>query len=885
MDDDSLMLNFAAGPPASTPPTRPKVSRVAAELKGSWRMRRKAAKKIVKSVKVAEKKPETGAAPGKHTANGGGGGNGLVPSSAGGLVNGGEADAAESGRSKPPSAGTKRKSDAAFNSSGGAGSGPAGKKRQIVSSLFSSNPDMPVSFAIPTPTAPPVPIAPALPTFAATTFEGCGLDQILCSHLSSKMSVTKPTPIQRASLPSLLRPGERDTVLQAQTGSGKTLAFLLPIVHRLIKAEEEFVHSPENLSRGLGTLAIILAPTRELAKQIESVLIQLLQYRRSTKSGEEKEGESPKHRHWIVPGIVIGGESKQSEKARLRKGVNILVATPGRLLDHLQTTQSFDTGNLRWLVLDEADNLLELGFEETLRDILRLLGERRKAAVAAGYRMRVNAWPAGRQTILCSATMREGIQRLAEETLDNPEFVRADGKAAKSKEPTIPSGQKDEGMDVKDAAKEADGGKVNGEANASTKAEKKVDAKTKAEKKAAAALAEQDTQHTVPVQLKQTYIVSPAKMRLVTLAALLRTLTKSDRPCKVIVFTSCCDSVDFHYHVLANGHKAPARHPDKEEEEGDKESSDEIDGNEDKEGKSRNQLSESTPRGSALAPVDKNHLQTAGAETPLLPSALLFKLHGNLPQAARAAAYKTFCATTRPAILICTDVAARGLDLPDVTDIIQYDPPGDVKDYVHRIGRTARLGREGQAVLVLLPGEVEYLDVLRKRGLVAEEMKLDKVLGVFADAQMEGKKAVTGKKGKEQRKKEFEKALMDVQMQFERFVLADLLNVELSEKAFTSHIRAYATHVAPERHIFHVRKLHLGHVAKSFALREAPSGLAAAGVGGKKENQKGKDNKPDVKKVGAGMYKRKAAMIVASTSEFGDGGVKEMNAKRGKKSK
>ncbi|KAJ3042963.1 ATP-dependent RNA helicase dbp7 [Rhizophlyctis rosea] len=884
MDDDGFVLNFAPAPAPATAARN--VSKVAKELnvKGGWRAKRMAAKKLVHTEKkqaAAAKAPVT-------------------------------KEAAPKPDSTAQDASKKRSSAAAFgktpdNSFKKPKVTSSGAKSQVVSSLFTSNPELPESAppALVRP-APAVPVPAPLPTFTATTFEGCGLEPVLCSHLAAKLSVTRPTPIQRASLPHLLQLNERDTVLQAQTGSGKTLSFLLPIVHRLIRAETEFTDYNSPLSRSLGTLAIILAPTRELAKQIESVLNQLLRYRNTVgekgKEGSEEaaptesDGVSTKHKHWIVPGIVIGGEKKQSEKARLRKGVNILVSTPGRLLDHLKTTQSFEVGNLRWLVLDEADRLLELGFEETLRDILKILQERRTQAAKARQRVVVKAWPAGRQTILCSATIQEGIQKLAQETLEDPAFIKAEKDDKKKAEKGKKKGKEGEvasSEDVRAVDKDGTNGKdVDDDTAGDDEAETAVeDGDGKKGGKNDVSKSSSEARHSVPSQLKQSYVVCPAKLRLVTLTALLRTLAKPTRPCKIILFVSTTDSVDFHYHVLANGHKAPARR--EKEDEGSDEEGEEGEGKESGEGEGEGEGGEKrrekkeTPKGGELAPLDKGTLQT-GAETPMLPGAVLFKLHGSLPQAARAAAYERFCSTKRPAILVCTDVAARGLDLPDVTDIIQYDPPAEVTDYVHRIGRTARLGREGRAILFLLPSEMEYLVVLRDQALQVEEMKAEKVLLELA----ESKSAAAGngtvaKMRRDQKKKEFEKALMDVQMEFERFILADLQNVELSQKAFTSYVRAYATHVAAERHIFHVKKLHLGHIAKSFALRETPTDLALASLAKKKENEEDRKKKappPDAKsKPGAGTYKRKAAQLVSSASEFGDGDVKALYAKRVKR--
>jgi DEAD/DEAH box helicase len=111
---------------------------------------------------------------------------------------------------------------------------------------------------------------------------------------------------------------------------------------------------------------------------------------------------------WLVPGLLVGGENRHHEKTRLRKGVTLLVATPGRLLDHLKSTWSFVTSNVSWLVLDEADRLLDLGFEATLRDIvaqldLRADGERRRAMLLS-----LQLMSAGLPATLGSCDVRAG---------------------------------------------------------------------------------------------------------------------------------------------------------------------------------------------------------------------------------------------------------------------------------------------------------------------------------------------------------------------------------------------------------------------------------------------------------------------------------------------
>jgi hypothetical protein len=251
----------------------------------------------------------------------------------------------------------------------------------VSSSIFTSNPEQVQKSALP-PKAAPLAVRPASNVFSAiNTFQEMDLNPLLVKHLSTKLLIKKPTKIQRVALPILLdTTHQRDALIKAQTGSGKTLTFLLPLIHRILNAPQEMDIDSQinNLNRSIGCLGIILAPTRELARQIYTNLESVLQYsnagiRNTARDGKTSDDEGEEEvvatgpifkSHWIVPGIVVGGEKKKSEKARLRKGINILVSTPGRLLDHLKTTQCFEAGNLRWLVLDEADRLLELGFEE-----------------------------------------------------------------------------------------------------------------------------------------------------------------------------------------------------------------------------------------------------------------------------------------------------------------------------------------------------------------------------------------------------------------------------------------------------------------------------------------------------------------------------------------
>ena len=620
------------------------------------------------------------------------------------------------------------------------------------------------------------------------------------------MDISKPTSIQRASLLALLPRGDstspRDAFIQSQTGSGKTLSYLLPILHDLLP-----LSTNSYIDRSIGTLAVIVAPTRELAKQISDVLEVLLKLRlRPLDAAPDDETTDMRLTRWLVSGLLTGGATRGHEKARLRKGIPILVATPGRLLDHLQNTSSFDVSKCRWLVLDEADRLMELGFADTIKGILACLEGSRKLALQAvkeGRSMEVRGWDwdAKRRTILCSATLREDVQVLAGTALQNPIIVKAT-------EADIPNRNADS---VEDAA---------------------------------APVAE--PKFTPPSQLSQKYVVVPLKLRLVALVALLRSLLSQAggrRDFKIIVFFSCTDSVDFHWRLLGSC--------DLESDGGNIDSDDET---------------------VARAEGEEGRV---GVHSPLLPETSIFRLHGSLPLATRLSSLRAFSAAQKApessplaSILLCTSVAARGLDLPRVRAVVQYDLPteGGATEYVHRVGRTARAGRGGQAWAIVAPSEALWVEWVQTR------MDNGATKGGAGDFEAVAVEVIlqTGFGGQG---REYEDRATEVQLAFERWCLQrkevretshlvvepsararGLLltlktrakkkqNVEMARTAFASHLRAYATHPSDEKHIFHIRHLHLGHLAKSFALREAPStvsgrGKARGAVGTRRQTQR-----------------------------------------------
>ena len=196
-----------------------------------------------------------------------------------------------------------------------------------------SGTSLPTSTDLPTDSTPSLPGTDSTPT----AFSDLKLSEKTMKAISEDMKFTTMTEIQQRGIPPLL--AGRDVLGAAKTGSGKTLAFLIPAVEMLSALR----FKPRN-----GTGVIVVSPTRELALQIFGVARELMAH------------------HSQTYGIVIGGANRRAEAEKLTKGVNLLIATPGRLLDHLQNTQGFVFKNLKALVIDEADRILEVGFEVTL---------------------------------------------------------------------------------------------------------------------------------------------------------------------------------------------------------------------------------------------------------------------------------------------------------------------------------------------------------------------------------------------------------------------------------------------------------------------------------------------------------------------------------------
>uniref|UniRef100_A0A7S0H9E7 RNA helicase n=1 Tax=Amorphochlora amoebiformis TaxID=1561963 RepID=A0A7S0H9E7_9EUKA len=350
-----------------------------------------------------------------------------------------------------------------------------------------------------------------------TTWEELGLSESMLQAVKN-MGWKKPSEIQRESLPFSLK--GKDIIGLAETGSGKTGAFAIPIVEALLNSPQPY-------------FALVLAPTRELAYQISEQFEAL---------GAEI---------GLKTAVIVGGMDIIDQAIILAKRPHIIVATPGRIVDHLENTKGFSLRTLKFLCMDEADRLLNMDFEKELDKILDVI-------------------PTERRTFLFSATMTSKVKKLQRASLSDPVKIVVSHK------------------------------------------------------------------YQTVSGLKQHYIFVPAKFKDVYTTYILNEMAGNS----FMLFVATCE-----------------------------------------------------------------HSQRVAMMLRNL-GFLAIPLHGKLSQPKRLASLNKF-RSGEAEILVATDVASRGLDIPQVDVVINFDVPTHSKDYIHRVGRTARAGRSGIAITVVTQYDVE----------------------------------------------------------------------------------------------------------------------------------------------------------------------------------
>ncbi|XP_050459309.1 probable ATP-dependent RNA helicase CG8611 [Cataglyphis hispanica] len=633
-----------------------------------------------------------------------------------------------------------------------------------ISSLFGNNPDVPtIGQRIVKPVDEPV--------FTKITFADLDIHPYMISNLEQNMDITKMTTVQQKAIPEIF--SARDVLIRSQTGSGKTLAYALPIV--------EFLHKIRpKLNRNSGLSALVVVPTRELALQTYECFIKLV-----------------KPFTWIVPGYIVGGEKRKAEKARLRKGCNILITTPGRLLDHIRHTKALRLNEVRYFVLDEADRMLDMGYEKDISEIVSALKVSSSNKAESGY----DAMKILKQNIKDTSTDKKISKEdtkfcnKIEDHIDNDKVKHAYHSSDDSednnqdiieeKKVSLKGRKKDtkylstnQGSDSKSENAqniEQDCKNVNQSRRQTillsatlTQAVEKlaglamhnpifVDAAKENLEMSGGDTSEINEDLIVPQSVIQSYIVTPPKLRMVTLSAYIASRCQIPGEHKIVIFMATQDMVDYHIEILSSVLTKPMDDDDED----------------------------SDP----LVDVE------------------FFKLHGNMTQKERTEVFKTF-SQAKSGVLLCTDVAARGLDMPKVDCVVQYTGPISARDYVHRIGRTARAGCSGVSTIFLTPPEIEFVRMLESRRIRIKQQDmndvLDKLLGPLS------------------KHNSVQAAAVALQNDFENLVLEDKQLGAKACKAYVSWMRFYSSYPRDMREIFNRKELHLGHYAKSFALRDPP---------------------------------------------------------------
>lgn len=418
-----------------------------------------------------------------------------------------------------------------------------------------------------------------------------------------ELGFERPSPIQMQAIPIGLQ--RRDIIGIAETGSGKTAAFMIPIIAYLYQLPASMIARTGEQ----GPLALVMAPTRELALQIEQETIKLSKFT-SLGAMPDREGST------LRTLSVVGGQNIEDQAFRLREGVDVIIGTPGRLMDCLEN-HYLVLNQCNYVVLDEADRMIDMGFEPQVVAVLENMGSLLKSENEEEMEQQLSLAASGRGllhnfrvTSMFSATMPPEVERLAKTFLRHPAVVKI--------------GDEESGKN------------------------KRID--------------------------QRVLFMKPAKKKDKLMEVLRDILSAQPRSRKervvdgqkVIVFVNIKKECDIVYKAVSNaGFRATILHG----------------------GKSQDQREESL-KGFREGYCD---------------------------------------------VLVATDVAGRGLDIPDVTHVVNYDLPSKIQNYTHRIGRTGRAGKEGIAISFLTDGDEEIMYDL-KQYLVATNMPVPSELASHPSA-------------------------------------------------------------------------------------------------------------------------------------------------------
>ena len=504
------------------------------------------------------------------------------------------------------------------------------------------------------------------------------LDEEIPKVINEVFKFDKITKVQNIVINEFLK--NKDVIVKSVTGSGKTISYIIPIIQRLIN------YSKENKNYKNEILALILLPARELAEQVYSEMSKFLS----------------NINYSFTSQILIGGKKVEDDLSKFRAQIpNIIIATPGRLVD-IQEKEKISFSNLEILILDEADRMLDMGFEMAVSNIISKL-------------------PKQRRTGLFSATVTSNVENLIKAGMRNPEFINIIINQNKSSNLFVSE------KEIKD--------KINNKGSYYSIIEFTPDN-----------YRINNSSQEVPKGLGQYYrVIKNIKFKIPHLIQLLYGLYNSDKNEKIMIFLSTCFSVDYFNIILPLLFK-------------------------------------------------KFNIENYSCS----------KLHSKISQNKREKEYKNFKIedSHKLNILLTTDLSARGIDIPDVDMIIQFDPPKNEDSYIHKAGRTARVGNTGVSILFLLEEELSFINFMKQKFIYIDEFPYP-----YPDDN-KNEEIVDNLN-----KLSILKCIKDIN-------ISDKWIYDKAVNTFISYLRFYKENEL--KYIFDVRSLDIGNLANSFQLLKLP---------------------------------------------------------------
>jgi ATP-dependent RNA helicase DDX31/DBP7 len=551
--------------------------------------------------------------------------------------------------------------------------------------------------------------------FSIKSFEDLQINPYLKKALN-KNNYNIMTKIQKKAIPILLE--HKNVIVKSETGSGKTLAYIIPLYQNLIE-----INDINKISRKDGIYSIIFSPTHELCLQIEKTLDKIKSCCIN-----------------VVYGTMMGGQKVETEKKKLRKGLNIIITTPGRLLYHLKNTENLNFNKLKIIIIDEADLMLDMGFEKDIKECFKLIIKKTENEYNNVENIELNPDLFKKFKIyLISATIDNRIRKMSS-------YFMKGFKAIGFEKEDNDNNKKENNNEIKED------NIINHNNYLSNLKQQNI---------------------------TQLYSYIYDEFKLVHLMAFLYNNFQK----KTIIFVSTCDLCEYLSKIIT-----------------------EIE-------------------------ININNNDKSPEKNINLFSQKTYKLHGKMKHEERKIVFNEFN-LDNTGILIATDVASRGLDFQDVEWIIHYDINPDIKEYINRIGRTARIDNIGNSILFLMKNELKLLDTCFnsvKNNL--NEMKNSDILinfvkninknilqtkidENFSDIKIEDDVLDEN----EIYKKKYNSIINILIRCIKNFVFKNKNNLILARKAFKSEIRAYVTFFKYGKDVFNTNVLNLTRISRSFGL-------------------------------------------------------------------